>query len=282
MEFFLIFVATVAGISFLKFIWDSYLTDNTEKNWKEYKQIFPAEAVGTKINASKKISDQSNVNTINLTIQLPNLLRFYKTIPSKLNPEIVSNCANRFEIKMPVKVSNEIVGYNHFGVEVSYPKYEMYIYSLSNSGKKISVSPILLGHDLNVDQYDQLLSKLVNKMLSRPDYQKFASGKAFEVVNKSDIEKLLGKACQLYSEEKDEEAKKYFHKVIEYDPDYYEVYFLLIDMYLNENDLYPAGELIGKLDVMKMKGLITLDKEDSQKLKDLKFRKFELQEKRNN
>ena len=93
---------------------------------------------------------------------------------------------------------------------------------------------------------------------------------------------LLNTINRSKSAELFEEAKKYFHEVIEYDPDYYEVYFLLIDMYLNENDLYPAGELIGKLDVMKMKGLITLDKEDSQKLKDLKFRKFELQEKRNN
>lgn len=282
MDFFLIFIALVALGSFLKFIWDSFLTDNTEKKWKEYKQKFPAEAERTERNSFKKVDENLTGKQGNLTNRLQNLMTFYNNLPPELNAQIVTNTANCFEFKMPVTLFEKVVGYNHVGVAEQYPKFEMYLYSVSTKGKKISLKPIPFNLDLSLEKYKDTLSELYEKLVPRPDYQKLASGEDFEVMTQQRINKLIAGATQAFDDEDFETTKSNLHVVIRYLPNFYQAYLMLIKLYLDENELYEADELIGALNVRQMKGLINFNAEGEQTFKDLKFRKFELREKRMN
>lgn len=281
MKFFLIFVAIVAGISFLKFIWDSYLTDKTEIKWTQYKQKFPAEAERTERNSFKKVDKKLTGKQGNLTNRLQNLMTFYNKLPPELNAQIVTNTANCFEFKMPVTLFEKVVGYNHVGVAERHPKFEMYIYSVSASGKKISINPVSFKDDLKIKGYDKALNDLINKMLQRPDYQKLASGEDFDLINEAKIKQMKESSLRAWDEEDYETAKSILHELIIYKPNLHKAYLFLIDIYLNEKDLYEANNLIRILNMKEMQGLSKLSDDDASLFQSLKLKKFELQEKRN-
>lgn len=281
MEYFLIIVATVAGIFFLKFIWDSYLTGTTEKKWREYKQKFPTEAERTERNSFKKIDENLMGKQGNLTNRLKNLMTFYVQQPPELKAKISTNNSNCFEFKMPVMLFGKVVGYNHVGVTEKHPKFDMYVYSVSNSGKKISLKPAPFNEDLSIVQYNDVLTGLMEKLIVRPDYQNLASGIDFEPMNKSKMKKLMDNALKAFTENRVEEAKLMIHEIISYNPNNLKMYFVLIELYLDDKDINQAKNLIDTLNLKSMKGEIVFSDEDYSTLTQLKYRRFEIEENMN-
>lgn len=166
---------------FLKFVWDSYITGNTEREWGEYKQQFPAEAERIESNSGLNFNrtpyDHSHRTKLgDLKHRIPNFMAFYSQLHPSLLTKVAANDTTRFEFKMPIRIYGNTVGYNHVGIMDRNGVFEMYFYTLSERGKKLSLEPHISFEDLSVFEYEEVLNKNVQKMMSNPDYMKIATG----------------------------------------------------------------------------------------------------------
>lgn len=177
----LTFLGIVLIFLFFKFIWDSYLTNNTERNWQEYKQQFPAEAERIESNPGLSFNRTPHDSSLrtkpgDLKNRIPNFLAFYSQLHPSLLAKVSANDATRFEFKMPIRIYGNTVGHNHVGVLDRNSYFEMYFYSLSERGKKLSLEPYSFSEDLTVIEYEDVLNSFVQKMMSNPEYMQIATG----------------------------------------------------------------------------------------------------------
>ncbi|MEP1151240.1 MAG: tetratricopeptide repeat protein [Balneola sp.] len=121
----------------------------------------------------------------------------------------------------------------------------------------------------------------MEKLIVRPDYQNLASGIDFEPMNKSKMKKLMDNALKAFTENRVEEAKLMIHEIISYNPNSLKMYFVLIELYLDDKDINQAKNLIDTLNLKSMKGEIVFSDEDYSTLTQLKYRRFEIEENMN-
>lgn len=171
MEFFLIFVAIVAGISFLKFIWDSYITNNTEKRWQEYKKSNPIRANHIERKPYSSVPDNIKIKPGNLSERIPVIFEFFNMLFPGLRPLATVNDSSRFEFKIPVEVNGKIKGHNHVGIMERHENLELYIFHLSSSGKKITTSNFRLSGNESISIFESNLNYIANELFSKPEYK---------------------------------------------------------------------------------------------------------------
>jgi hypothetical protein len=171
MDFFLTFFAVVAVGFFLKFIWDSYLTDNTEKRWEEYKKGNPIEANFIERNPLKSVPKNLKKNPSNLSDQHPVFIEYFNMLLPNLKPLVTVNDSSRFEFKIPVEVNGKIRGFNHIGILESHEKLELFIFHISSSGKKITTPHFRLTGKESLMTYENNLNFLADKLFSKPEYK---------------------------------------------------------------------------------------------------------------
>lgn len=279
-----VILGIIFTLLFIKFIWDSYLTDNTEKRWREYKQEFPAEADRIESNSGldfKRTPYESNLRTKpgDLKHRIPGFISFYSQLHPALLANVSVNDATRFEFKMPVRIYGNTVGYNHVGILDRNRKLEMYFYSISERGKKLTLDPYPISGDLSVLEYENILNSFVKKMMANPNYQKLAVGADFNESDGSIEKKFLTEAVRFSDLGKNQLAIQKLKEVISYNPNFPDAYLLLIDALLSEGDIFHAAEYIGKLNVKSMKREIQLTSEKQKIFRSLKFRRFEMEDK---
>ena len=180
---FLTFLGIIFVILVIKFIWDSYLTDNTEKRWREYKRQTPAEAERIEANTGLNLKNSpydSNLRSKpgDLKKRVPKFIDFYSQLHPAIRAKVSASDATRFEFRMPISLYGNIVGYNHVGVLDRNGTFEMYFYTLSIYGKKLQLNPYKFESDLTVDEYEQQLYEFSKTMGSNPEYLQVATGNA--------------------------------------------------------------------------------------------------------
>ncbi len=183
MEFFLTFIAIVAVASFLKFIWDSYLTDNTEKKWKEYKRKNPIKANHIERKSYRSVPDNIKRKPGNLSERFPVIFEYFNMLFPGLKPLVTVNDSSRFEFKIPVEVKGKIKGYNHVGIMERHRDLELYIFHLSLRGKKVTTSNFRLNGNESISIFESNLNYIANELFSKPEYESEVFG------NKSNVDK---------------------------------------------------------------------------------------------
>lgn len=186
MSTFLIILGIILLLLFLKFIWDSYLTDNTERRWSEYKKSFPVEANRAEREPLRPLPKHLENRPGNLAHRSQSFIGFFNQLHPALSPQVTANDAARFEFKIPVKVHNKIVGYNHVGIQENPSgSIEMYLYHLSLKGKKLTVPNFKLRGNESVSEIDSNLNYQIKLLHSETEYESVVSGKSTKTSTKT-------------------------------------------------------------------------------------------------
>ncbi|MGN8226721.1 hypothetical protein [Gracilimonas sp. BCB1] len=185
MSTFLTIIATFVIFFFLKFIYDSYLTDNTEKRWSEYKKSFPVEANWAERNPLKPLPENLDNRLGNLAHRTPQFMNFFNRLQPVLKPQITANDASRFEFKIPVNKSGKLIGYKLVGIQENHKgTVEMYLYHLSLSGKKFTVPHFKLRGNEDSAEIESNLNYLINLLYSNAEYKSHFSGESTKTTSK--------------------------------------------------------------------------------------------------
>lgn len=283
MSTFFVILGIIFTLLFVKFIWDSYLTDNTEKRWREYKQEFPAEADRIESNSGFDFNRTPYESTLrtkpgDLKHRIPGFITFYSQLHPALLAKVSANDATRFEFKMPVRVYGNTVGYNHVGILDRNVSLEIYFYSISERGEKLTLAPRPIAEDLSVLEYENILNTFVKKMMANPEYQKLAVGSDFKETKPMNENTLMREAVQYLDNGSSQKAIQKLKEVIGFNPNFHKAYLLLIATFLDQGNIDDAADYIGKLNVKEMMGAVRLTDDDQVLFTSLKFRRFKMEE----
>lgn len=262
---------------FLKFIWDSYLTDNTERRWSEYKRSFPIEANLTEMEPLSMVPKHLKSKPGSLADRFPSFVRFFNELNLPYKAQVTANDATRFEFKMPIKLFKNTVGYNHVGLLERNQSFEMYFYSISVHGKKLTLPPISIAEDLTISEYEDILYRFSKKMMENPKYHTLALGKDFQETKvRKQKKSLIEVGFDSLKKGHTDEAIMKFKKALELNPNEQLALLLLTDAYLVNGNLSDATLSIGLLKDKIKRGEIILSEKELEIFESLKSQKTKL------
>ena len=178
-------ILTLLGLVFVfvigRFVWDTFVTGKTERDWQDYKHRYPAEAERVERNRGLDFGSRPANPTLaskpgDLKGRLPNFMKMYADLDPRLRAEVSANDASRFEFRMPISTYGNIMGHNHVGVHDRGGEYEMYIYALSRRGKKVQGTRISFLDDLPAAEYEENMDQLARSLAGNPEYLEIAIG----------------------------------------------------------------------------------------------------------
>lgn len=194
---------TIAGILIaifvLKFIYDSFLTDNTDKRFEEYRKNDPIGAAEidppkTKkefhelVNAlSNEVSAmQISRSQINLGEKYPNYLSVMNEFGSKMDyMELIHNTYFIIAHKAPILTYRRVMGHLNYVLvrHTDIEKVAIHVYAEGIDGEKVHSNKIVFDVDLPQDEYISLIESLHLEICANPSYLKIASKGFGDIIN---------------------------------------------------------------------------------------------------
>ena len=184
-----IFIALIVVFVLGKFIYDTYLTDNTEKNWEKYRQSNPEDAAKldmqeARYNYREATAEKQPKMTGKMSTLFPNFIAFFYEIKDDLQMELSKNDDTTLEVRMPILTYGVIQGYTSFTIDLDHenPDSDEYFIRYSVESKKGNFFAGDWLHlntgDLSVEEYGEFLEACVNEIPQNPLYLQIATGQA--------------------------------------------------------------------------------------------------------
>ena len=181
------FIALIVVFVLGKFIYDTYLTDNTEKNWEKYRQTNPEDASKldmqeARYNYRETTKERKPRMTGKMSTIFPNFITFFNEIKDELNLEVSQNDDSTLEVRMPILTYGVIQGYTNFMIQIDFDNTESEQYYIQYSVRSKHGNGFegdwyhLPNGDMTEDQYMQFFEAALNEIPQNPLYLQIATG----------------------------------------------------------------------------------------------------------
>lgn len=173
----LIIVVFIIG----KFIYDTYLTDNTEKNWETYRQTNPEDASRIDYQNKRKIygwETKENKEALNgiMKKRFPNFFNICYSQRELMKMEFIKDDGLNLEFKLPTITYGKIMGFNHIGIEDNLGSYYLYMNYVAKNGYKVYGKKIQIFGDLTDEKLNEYIKEFTIYMSTQTEYLLLASG----------------------------------------------------------------------------------------------------------
>ncbi|MBL7901003.1 MAG: hypothetical protein JNK73_03335 [Bacteroidia bacterium] len=181
METFFIIIGILVVVIIFKFVYDTYLTDNTDKNFEEYRKSDP---IGAAEIERPKTPQQFNDLVDALTEE--QVARSMKKLSSNYNNfkwvmkefsedmegmKLISDTENNFIYKVPVLTYGKVMGQiNYILTKHENNKAVIFIRVDGNNDEKIETNKVILDFDIPKDEYIELIQSLQVELVSNQAY----------------------------------------------------------------------------------------------------------------